>query len=338
MDLNSSSAWVRGLLALFAAEGVDAERLVRETPLERARLEDPNGRFSTDEVNRLWEQAVAASGDAALGLDAELAARHIDFEGVGFVMLSSADLRAGLEEFARYLALISSATTFEVVPDPAGAWIAMGHTGNTRPVPPQRSAYSLLALLAMCRWIARQPIRPLRVQFGFAQPPEPQAYARAFGCEVDFGQTGHRMLLAAADLAAAIPSHNADLLALHERALDERLAALGEDSITRRAAEVVTALLPQGEPRRQQVAERLALTDRAFQRRLQAEHTSFQQVLDETRRALAARHLRDRRLALGQVAHRLGFSDESNFFRACRRWFGMAPGQYREEQAAAGGS
>jgi len=145
----------------------------------------------------------------------------------------------------------------------------------------------------------------------------------------------HATPLATAELVLVIPSRNSGLPAIHERALSERLAALSDDGTAHRVAEGIGNLLPHGEPRRQQVAERLALTDRALQQRLQAEHTFFQQVLDETRTTLAERHLRDPRLTLRQVAHGPGFADESNFFRACRRRFGMPPGQYREHHTAA---
>jgi AraC-like DNA-binding protein len=119
---------------------------------------------------------------------------------------------------------------------------------------------------------------------------------------------------------------------LQERALDERLASLEATGIAVRVAEAIVARLPLGEPRRADVAAGLGLTDRTLQRRLQVEHTSFQQVLDDARRTLARRYLADRRYPLAQVAHLVGFSDESNFFRACKRWFGMPPGQVREAQ------
>ena len=72
------------------------------------------------------------------------------------------------------------------------------------------------------------------------------------------------------------------------------------------------------------------MTERTLQRRLKEEGSSFQELLDHTRRELARSYLADSRRALGQVADSLGFADQSNFFRACRRWFGVSPGQYRD--------
>jgi AraC-like DNA-binding protein len=36
-------------------------------------------------------------------------------------------------------------------------------------------------------------------------------------------------------------------------------------------------------------------------------------------------------LSLAQAAYLLGFADQSTFFRACRRWFELSPGQYRSQ-------
>ena len=60
----------------------------------------------------------------------------------------------------------------------------------------------------------------------------------------------------------------------------------------------------------------------------------IQQLLDEARRELARKYLADARYSVQQVAGLLGFEDDSNFFRACRRWFGVPPGQYRERLAS----
>jgi AraC-like DNA-binding protein len=76
------------------------------------------------------------------------------------------------------------------------------------------------------------------------------------------------------------------------------------------------------------------MSDRTLQRRLQAEGTSFQQLLDDTRREMAQLYLRRPDASIKRVAEQLGFEDPSNLFRACKRWFGESPGAYRARFAA----
>jgi AraC-like DNA-binding protein len=64
-----------------------------------------------------------------------------------------------------------------------------------------------------------------------------------------------------------------------------------------------------------------------LQRRLRQEGTSYQSLLDEIRRELALDYLRDGKHSIADVAFLLGFSDQSNFTRAFRRWTGTTPRQ-----------
>jgi AraC-like DNA-binding protein len=335
MGRTSSSAWVKGVADMFAAQGLDVPRLFDAVGLDIRLLEKPDARFAADEVTQLWDLAVAWSGRQSLGLDRELASRYVNFDVVGYAMLSSADLRAGLESFARYLALISDAATFEVQPERRGAWLILGHMGNTLRIPRQRQEFGLLALLMACRWLTRRDVRPLAAEFIFPEPADFHPYRMAFECPLRFDQPATRMLLATADLESAIPSRSASMYALHERVMEDRLASLGNARTSYRVSEEIVRRLHEGEPRREEVAASLALTDRTLQRRLQAEKTSYQQLLDDARRELARKYLADEHYSLGQIADLLGFVDQSNFFRASKRWFAMPPGQYRQKLVAA---
>jgi AraC-like DNA-binding protein len=99
--------------------------------------------------------------------------------------------------------------------------------------------------------------------------------------------------------------------------------------VSHQARQVLCRLLPQGEPKREAVAQALHVSQRTLQRRLQDEGTSFQRLLDDTRRELAEQYLAQPNLTLLEAAYLLGFADPSNFFRAFRRWFGLTPGEYR---------
>jgi AraC-like DNA-binding protein len=90
--------------------------------------------------------------------------------------------------------------------------------------------------------------------------------------------------------------------------------------------------LPEGRCDIESVAKRLGVSRQTLYRRLKAESTVFQELLDGVRRDLAARYFRDPELTVNDVALMLGFSESSAFHRAFRRWFGVGPKTYRQRQ------
>ena len=50
---------------------------------------------------------------------------------------------------------------------------------------------------------------------------------------------------------------------------------------------------------------------------------------EQTRKALALRYIRDPDMSLSRIAQMLGFSDQSNFARAFKRWTGQSPGEFQ---------
>jgi len=139
----------------------------------------------------------------------------------------------------------------------------------------------------------------------------------------------YSVLFARADLTRPLPTSNPSLAQLHDRFLDERLDRLGNTQTSYRAREFIMRKLPEGEPKREEIASALFMSERTLQRRLGDEGTSFHRLLDDTRRELAQRYLRQRHLSLAEAAYLLGFADQSSFSRACKRWFDSSPGQYR---------
>ena len=149
------------------------------------------------------------------------------------------------------------------------------------------------------------------------------------GCFADAPATS--LLFAHADLTVPLPTSNPPLAELHERLAGEYLRHFDHAQTSYRAREVIIRRLPDGEPRRDQIAGELCMSERTLQRRLEEEATSFLQLLDDTRRELAEQYLGRLHLSLAQAAYLLGFADQSSFFRACRRWFDLSPGQYRSQ-------
>lgn len=84
-----------------------------------------------------------------------------------------------------------------------------------------------------------------------------------------------------------------------------------------------------------EMAARLRLSPRTLVRRLALRQTNYRRLLDDHRRRQAVELLAQPELTVAEVAARLGYEDATNFGRACRRWFGLSPGAFRNAGGAA---
>ncbi len=97
----------------------------------------------------------------------------------------------------------------------------------------------------------------------------------------------------------------------------------------------VTDTLSQGVPTLSAIASELGIGPRTLQRRLSASGHSFQGIVDMARKDLAQRLLQETELCLAEIAFLTGFSEQSGFTRAFKRWAGQTPRSYRLETSSA---
>ena len=126
----------------------------------------------------------------------------------------------------------------------------------------------------------------------------------------------------------AVPvSHN--LKSLYRAATEHFLKTRSRIDLPGRVRRVVADTLCDGVPTLSAVASEMGLGPRTLQRRLSESGQSFQAIVDMTRKELALRLLRETELSLAEIAFLTGFSEQSGFTRAFKRWAGQTPRSYR---------
>jgi AraC-like DNA-binding protein len=331
MAKRTAAVWVKGIAEMFAAEGLDVAGLFAAAGIDPCALEGPSARLQTEKISHLWELAVERSRNPALALAQHEVVRPASFDVVGYTMMSCADLRGAFDRLIRYLLILSDALTMTVTEDEEGFRLSFVLFGGERPVPRQRIEYIFMTLISFCRWICRTDVGPRAIEIAYPRPADVTPYRTAFGCPVSFDAERNSLLFAHADLKLALPTFNPQLAELHERYAGDYLRHFDHAQTSFRVREAIVKRLPDGEPRRDDVASELGMSERTLQRRLEEEETSFVQLLDDIRRELADQYLGRLHLSLAQAAYLLGFADQSSFFRACRRWFKVSPAQYRHQ-------
>jgi len=202
------------------------------------------------------------------------------------------------------------------------------------PVPPVYVDYVFAALVSRIRMRIRPDLHVHRVELRRPEPPAASPYRELFRAPVRFGGAADRLCFT--DEEWMSPTESADealtgLLEGHARILAERIPqpaggfrAAVQEAIASALAEGGSAV---------DVARALHVSVRTLQRKLVATGTTFREVSEAVRGQLAEEYLTDSAVSIAEVAFLLGFSDQSSFNRAFRRWTGESPGRWRRRRA-----
>ena len=318
-----------GIVKTLEMDGLDCQALFNQLGLDYSALDDPDARFSQDSMTRLWQRAVEVSGNPAIGLNMGKFVRPASFHVAGYALMSSRTLAEGFMRLVRYQRIIAESADLSFRLLPEGYALILTVHGDHLPPTRQSAEASLACALALCSWLRGQTLQPRKVLIQGGVPVDIEPYRQAFRAPLVFNAPYDALIFERADMEAPLRTANEAMALLHDRFAGEYLARFSEGRVTHKARQVLCRLLPQGEPKREVIAQALHLSQRTLQRRLQEEGTSFQVLLDDTRRELAEQYLGQPRMTLLEIAYLLGFADPSNFFRAFRRWFEVTPGEYR---------
>jgi len=317
----------RALLESCRRLGLDTTALLRRAAVAEERLHDPDARLPAERAEALWREAYAAARDPFLALHAAEATPFGAFPALDYLAASSATVGAGLERVAAYFPLVDPRGRIDVVPAPGA--VALVFRSVAGPVPPPAQEYTLGVLWLRARQVASSEVRLAEVRLAFPRPPGPAEHARVFGVEPRFGARAAALVLPrpAWELPTRAPAPGLiPLLDEHAR----RLAGAAAGSAADEVRGAVGADLPGREPTLAAAARRLGTSPRTLQRRLEAEGTTFARLVAEVRRERAEALLSAREISVAEVSFLLGFSEQSAFTRAFRRWTGHSPTRFRQ--------
>jgi len=113
------------------------------------------------------------------------------------------------------------------------------------------------------------------------------------------------------------------------RLVEQRAEQADDGQLVEEVCRALRLVMLHGRTSGDDVAAVLSMHRRTLNRRLKAEGTTFQEVLDQVRFEVARQLLGDSEIALDDVAATLGYAGISPFMRTFRRWAGTTPGRWR---------
>ncbi|VVN71146.1 AraC family transcriptional regulator [Pseudomonas fluorescens] len=330
-----SAGYACVLMKMLSAQGLDVDRLCQESGLDRQLAAIPGSFCERSTIYRLLDLAAQASGDPNIGLRS---AEHFHpgmFQIVGYTMMSSSNLKNAFERLTHFSPLIGTGFTMLVVQEQQHYRLAtFDHHQRGSIKPRQYTDASLAALLGVYRWLSgSKSLKPLSVEFSYPPPKDIHEHQQLFGCELRFGAAYDSILFDGEELLRPLRMANEALAKLHESYANGQLDLLNDSTVVCRIraliAERLSQAQPQGQCNMESIAAALSISKRTLQRALEKAGTQFTNILNHMRQQLADFYLRHSHFNMQHVTYLLGFHDHSSFHKACLRWFGMTPGQYR---------
>jgi AraC-like DNA-binding protein len=324
------TSWARAIRKALDAAGVDSAPLFAEAGLDPAALDDPNARYPVIATTRLWQLAVAATGDDAFGLSV---ARHVSqttFHALGYSLAASSTLKEAFERLLRYFRIVTDAAGLALEAEPERYRVLLQIDPSRTAVAPQAVDAFAYLLLRLCRGLYRRDLAPLQVHLQRGTPRNLAAFEKAFRAPLQFDAAGNELQFSRALFEQRLEGANPELARHNDEIVLRYLARHDRGNVVARVRAVLAERLPTGEPGQAAVAAALNLSARSLQRKLADEDSSYSRLLADTRRELARSYLAGPQSSVSEIAYLLGFADLSSFTRAFRQWEGMSPSSYRE--------
>lgn len=328
-----TSLFARKMVAA-AGEAVDAPALLTSVGIDPEGAWDPKHMIPAATYYDMLERIAAQTDVTDLPIHVGASMRCDEYGALGLAWKAALTLQGSFSRVERYARLWTSVVEYELRPDPRGTLFILHRDGARRLGLRLSNEATLASGVSLARQVCAEPFAPLEVQIRHPAPKTASIHEDWFGCPVRFGADLDALLLS--DTALARPNILGDegISRYLVSQLDVELSQVGDRSLVEQARDAIAQALSEGVPKMSDIARGLGLSARSFHRRLSEHGVSFQAITEDTRRELAKGLLRDNRHSLAEIAFLTGFSEQSSFTRAFKRWVGQTPASYRRARAA----
>jgi AraC-like DNA-binding protein len=311
--------------------GIEPAPIFEQAKVDTGKFRRPGSRVPLSKMTRLWDTAVFITGDQQFGMKAGARAEPADYYVLGHAWLASETLRGGLERLTRYVHVVSTAITRVEVVDEDGM-VVFVESFDDPSIVVSRTAdeAGLVAFFKLCEIVRREPVRPLKAEFIFPADTARPYLEEFLQCPVTYDNEREKIYFSRELFEERLPGYIPDVLDATARIAEQYLESLDQSKVATDVRRLLVKMLPSGKADQDRIASRLYRSTSTLQRQLSAEGTSYRDILDTTRRDLAEKYLRDGDYTQAEVAYMVGFSDQSNFARAFKRWTGVSPGQFQK--------
>jgi AraC-like DNA-binding protein len=323
------------VVRVLSDAGYAADRVLSGTGLHTEELANPNTRTCIEQLLIVGHNAIRLCHAPGLGLVIGQHLHVTSYGMYGYALLCAGTLRQAFDTALRYHPLATPVMHIQWKEDHEKAtWVISSYENMHLPgltpgayrffLEMQFAIHATLIKDIMGAWCL-----PARASFTGPAPKHAELLSSVLECPVTFDSHENELHYPVSWLGRmpqlANPITAAQMSLTCARLLEE---LKWQSGISRRVYHELTRT-PGRFPDIEAIASTLCVTSRTLRRKLQAEGTSYNNLLASIRLALAEDYLKTTLLSIGDIAAALGFSDAASFRHAFKKWTGATPADYR---------
>lgn len=324
------AAMVQAMLFCALQEGIAPIELLDRAGLKLTEIEPLYRLVPSAKVLALVRAIHTQRPDLSLGLMMGMKLSTAHMGPLGYVLASAPTVGRALQNFVAFQRHLNGGMiVWSVSAEPGQCVVRLSAHADIAAIAWVLEA-PITLILKIIRELSGRPVVPLRVSFCHPPPQDTAQHEVFYGVPILWRAADNELVLSDSVLDLSVQTADRALYPSLLNALDARPPQpLPDSPVVQNTRVQILKELAKGSPDKSTVSRALGMAPSTLFRRLREAGTSFEVLVERTRREKSIEVLADATIALGRVADRLGYSEHSSFFRAFVRWFGCTPAEYR---------
>ena len=325
------------------SQGYQRQEMIEGTGLEAEEIDSTEVLITLHQHHQIFLNVLRITDNPHIGLHFGRQVRFTNLGFVGYAAISSANLREGMQAILKYLKLRSPLFQTEMYEQDQRVHIIYSEALNLKPV--RQFIYEVLLSCApnIFDFFGIEPLdknnqqtqeRIIRVTIPKPDDWDKHKHLLDTNLKVMFDQEITELIFPAQYLQQKSTLADPVTAKLAREICDEQLREVGDnETLVSRIIQIILSN-PTRFPSLDEVASQICVSPRTLRRELKKLNTTYQTLLDDARKKMAIKLLKNTAMTVQEISEKLSFKDPTNFGRAFRKWTGKTPGSYRHQGKA----